>query len=225
MDVSLLMTHLSSYVFPGNERTIADHIVLGVSLGGHAAWQACLNDQRISTVIVVIGCPDYVALMSDRARLSRLESWTSSDPPGSQFLGSRDFPRSLVEAVEKYDPAGMFLGSSFSRTAETLSTNPSKEEQTRLRPLFQRTLQGKRILNMAGGSDKLVPYSCAETFLEWLKAAASNDGWLGPSVFVLEDKVFDGVSHEMSPQMAEEANKFILETLAIRAQPSACPKI
>ena len=41
-DVSLLITHLPSYI-PFRP---AEHIVGGVSLGGHAAWQAVLRELR-----------------------------------------------------------------------------------------------------------------------------------------------------------------------------------
>lgn len=200
-------------------------MVLGVSLGGHAAWHCVLHEPRISTAIIVIGCPDYVALMSDRARLSKLHSWTHSDPPGSQFIGSEDFPPCLVEAVEANDPAGIFMGPLRSRTVETYKRLPSDEEQRHLRPLMQRTLQGKRILNMSGAIDKLVPYKCGEPFLQWLKLALASDGWLGDGVFSLRDIVFDNVGHQMSPQMANEANEFILETMALRSRPAAFSKI
>lgn len=37
-DVSLLITHLASYVFPMSEHIITENMVCGVSLGGHSAW-------------------------------------------------------------------------------------------------------------------------------------------------------------------------------------------
>ncbi|KAL8827975.1 MAG: hypothetical protein Q9191_002860 [Dirinaria sp. TL-2023a] len=224
-DVSLLMTYISSYIFPTANPTIVDHMVLGVSLGGHAAWHCVLHEPRISSAIIVIGCPDYFALMSDRARLSKLHSWTHSDPPGSQFIGSEDFPASLVEAVEAYDPAGIFMGPLRSRTVETYNRLPSDEEQRRLRPLMKRMFQGKRILNMAGAIDKLVPYKCGEPFLRWLKVALASDGWLGDGVFTLQDIIFDNVGHQMSSQMADKANEFILETMTLRSRPVTFAKI
>ena len=210
------MTYISSYIFPKANSTIVDHMVLGVSLGGNAAWHCVIHEPRISAAIIVIGCPDYVGLMSDRARLSKLHSWARSDPPGSQFIGSEDFPPSLVEAVEAYDPACIFMGPLHLRTAESYKKLPSDEEQRRLRPLVQRALQGKRILNMAGAIDKLVPYKCGEPFLRWFKAAVASDSWLGDGVLTLKDIVFDNVGHQMSPQMANEANAFIMETMALK---------
>lgn len=38
VDVSLLITYISSYVFPTSQHTIAMNMVCGVSLGGHSAW-------------------------------------------------------------------------------------------------------------------------------------------------------------------------------------------
>jgi pimeloyl-ACP methyl ester carboxylesterase len=34
--------------------------VLGVSLGGHAAWQVFFNEPRVTAAAVIIGCPDYI---------------------------------------------------------------------------------------------------------------------------------------------------------------------
>jgi hypothetical protein len=34
--------------------------VLGVSLGGHAAWQVFFNEPRVTAAVVIIGCPDYI---------------------------------------------------------------------------------------------------------------------------------------------------------------------
>lgn len=34
--------------------------MLGVSLGGHAAWQVLFNEPRVTAAVVIIGCPDYM---------------------------------------------------------------------------------------------------------------------------------------------------------------------
>ena len=213
MDTSQLLTYAPSYIFPMNSHTITQNMVLGISLGGHAAWQCLFHDPRITTAIIIIGCPDYVRLMSDRARLSKLDSWTKSFPKGSEFFGSKDFPNGLIEAVEKYDPAGLLLGDVASRNDDLYSREPSVMERRGLVPIMKSTLQGKRVLNMAGGADKLVPYKCAEPFLRWLKNATSPNGWFKEGGVVLEDIVFDGVKHEMSPGMVKEVHRFVCETL------------
>ena len=197
------------------------NLVLGVSLGGHAAWHCVMHDPRITAAVVIIGCPDYVRLMSDRARLSKLVTWTSSNPPGSSFLGSTDFPNGLVEAVEKYDPAGLLLGETVSRDDGSYGQNPTVSEQKRLLPLMKRSLQGKRILNLAGGADRLVPYDCGEPFLRWLRNATAPNGWFSKGGVVFEDIIFDGVGHAVSPDMVKEAHRFVIEALGQRPTDSA----
>lgn len=217
-DVSDLIDYLPSYIFPKSERKISDHLVLGVSLGGHATWHCVLHDPRINTAIPIIGCPDYISLMADRARLSKLPSWTSSDPEGSQFLGSEAFPHSLVEAVRKYDPAGLFLSHVDLGTASGPLENgplpePTEEEKKTLRPLLTHCLAGKRILNLSGGLDKLVPYHRGASFLSWLKKAVAPGGWFGDGAVVFEDVIDENAGHEVTPKMMLEAVRFISESI------------
>ena len=196
-----------------SEKSIVNNMVLGMSLGGHAAWHCIMHDPRITTAIVVIGCPDYVRLMVDRASRSKLETWTESAPPGSAFLESSDFPRGLIEAVEKYDPAGLLLGDVTSRDDLTYLQDPTGVEKERITHVMRGSLQGKRILNMSGSADKLVPYRCGEMFLRWLKKAIAPNGWFSDGNVLLEDIVFDGVGHEMSSGMVEEVHRFVIEGL------------
>jgi pimeloyl-ACP methyl ester carboxylesterase len=63
IDTSLLIDHLESYIFTAAKAPIIDqHLVLGVSLGGHAAWQVFFNEPRVTAAIVIIGCPDYMRM-------------------------------------------------------------------------------------------------------------------------------------------------------------------
>ncbi|KAL8668036.1 MAG: hypothetical protein Q9202_000014 [Teloschistes flavicans] len=211
-DTSLLITHLSSYVFSSSDRQIDTNIVLGVSLGGHAAWQCLFHDPRVSAAVIVIGCPDYFSLMTDRARLSKLPSWTHSSPPGTHFLGSRDFPLGLIKAVENFDPAGMLLGRPDRPLRVFDGQAPSAIEQTRLLPMLQQSLQGKRILNLSGDADKLVPYRCGQAFIEWLSLSVAPGSWFAGGV-LLENLIFDRVGHQMSPDMVQSAIRFVAETL------------
>lgn len=151
--------------------------------------------------------------MSDRARLSKRKTWTESDPPGATFLGSADFPNGLVEAVEKYDPARLLLGEVPARSDKSYEKEPSDKEKKRLLALMKSTLQGKRILNLSGRADKLVPYKCGEPFIKWLEKATAPNGWFSDGDLVLEDIIFDGVGHEMSPGMLTKALRFITQTL------------
>lgn len=190
-----------------------EHFALGVSLGGHSVWHCVLHDPRITTGVSVIGCPDYLNLMQDRARLSKLHSWTQSSPPGSTFIGSQDFPQALVEAVETYDPAGLFLGSIRHRTPESYERKPTPEEIKKIAPLMREKLHGKRILLLSGGADKLVPYAQGEAFLRWLKNATGPAGWSSGCDLILRDLIFDGVGHAVGTDMVQQAVYFIAESL------------
>ena len=214
MDTSLLIDYISAYAFPDDSVKISQNIVLGISLGGHAAWHCILHDPRISSAVICIGCPDYARLMSDRARLSKLPTYMNSKPPGSTFIGSNDFPQGLVEAVNKYDPAG-FLWSPLksTRPGQEHLSEVSADDKAVLSPLMARSLGNKRILNLSGGADKLVPYKCSEPFLLWLKKAIGQGGWYEQGGVVLEDMIFDGVGHMVSPEMVPEIIRFIGETM------------
>ena len=198
-------------MFPHNEHILVDHMALGISLGGHCAWQCALHDPRITTVVVVIGCPDYINLMKQRARLSKRDSWWKTSSPGAEFLGSVDFPHGLVEAVKTYDPAGMFIGTNRNSTEHYL--DPTPEQQRTLISLMERTLKGKRILNMAGGDDKLVPYAQGNAFLSWFKRAIGPDGWFEQGDIHFEDHIYHGVGHAMSRDMVNDATAFIIHSL------------
>ena len=219
-DTSLLMDYLPSFVFPKSDRNIVEHLVLGVSLGGHAAWSCLLHEPRVSAGVVIIGCPDYVNLMADRARLSKLPSWTSTDPPGSQFLGSEAFPTSLLDVVSRYDPAGLFLSQTSVQSTvagplrEGPLPKPTETEKQSLRPLLTRCLTGKKVLNLSGGVDKLVPYHRGEVFLQWLKKAIGPGGWFADGAVSFEDIIDQSAAHEVTPKMVDEAVRFISEALA-----------
>lgn len=43
-------------------RSIDSHLALGVSLGGHSAWQLLFAEPRVTAGIIVIGCPDYMSM-------------------------------------------------------------------------------------------------------------------------------------------------------------------
>ena len=68
LDTSLLIDHLGSYVFVDTDGpVIENHLVMGISLGGHAAWQVFFNDPRITAAVIIIGCPDYIRNLSTLA--------------------------------------------------------------------------------------------------------------------------------------------------------------
>jgi len=52
---------VESYIFQGpDEPSIDQHLVLGISLGGHSAWQVLFNEPRVTAAVIIIGCPDYM---------------------------------------------------------------------------------------------------------------------------------------------------------------------
>ncbi|PWW72906.1 hypothetical protein C7212DRAFT_220575 [Tuber magnatum] len=60
-DLRMVVEYLGVYL-----RRVVRHFVVGVSLGGHAAYLA-LALPRVEGVVSVIGCPDFVRLMAARA--------------------------------------------------------------------------------------------------------------------------------------------------------------
>ena len=193
-------------------------MALGISLGGHSVWHLLLHEPCITTGIVVVGCPDYLELMKDRARLSKLSAWTSSKPPGSSFIGSEYFPDALVHAVRKYDPTAYYFGVS-QQFPEKREDSEHHQAQAQL---LDKTLRGKRILNLAGGADKLVPYEKSKRFMNWLRTATGPQGWYRHGAdIVVEDIVYQGVGHEMTSEMLEESVQFLTTSLSKASKTSS----
>jgi pimeloyl-ACP methyl ester carboxylesterase len=231
---------VEGYLFPDDTegmRSIDQHLALGVSLGGHSVWQLMFAEPRVTAGVVVIGCPDYMSefmvpsflrrkglnrvvltvipdLLSDRARLSKLATYSAQDS-GASFLGSRDFPPSLVEACKKYDPKGILFGAS---TVPDVKSSGAEDEPTR--KIVQKHLRGKKFLLCSGGDDKLVPYRCSEPFLKWFKQATET--WFREEGVSVDDRVYPGIGHAFSKDMVADAVSFIVDAVA-NAERSASP--
>ncbi len=67
-DASFLVDFLPAYLFPQDDRTVAEWVITGKSLGGHAAWHVLANDPRIKIGVPFIGMPDYSRLLASRTR-------------------------------------------------------------------------------------------------------------------------------------------------------------
>ncbi|TQS36829.1 hypothetical protein Golomagni_02714 [Golovinomyces magnicellulatus] len=200
VDTSLLIDHLGSYIFQEPDSPNIDHhLVLGVSLGGHSAWQVLLNDARVYSGVVIIGCPDYTSLMSDRAQRSGRES------AGPNFLGSPDFPKSLMEVVQKRDPRGIFFG------FQEVTLDQSDADRKKFRDILDSKLRNKRILLCSGKNDNLVPYRCAEAFLAFLKNASTE--WYSDGNLHIQDKIYPGIGHTFSDDMLRDTVQFVTDTL------------
>lgn len=173
-----------------------------------------MSEHRIRAAMVVIGCPDYVRLMTDRAVRGNLATTTDSDPPGKSFVGSKDFPPSLVEAVKLYDPAGILLGELDPETKVDCRGTPSETEQRRLRPIMREKLAGKKILCLSGAQDRLVPYEQGEPFITWLgQAVDPKTGWCRDQGTELENIVDPNARHEFSETMLKEAERWLCNLL------------
>ncbi|KAI0769162.1 Alpha/Beta hydrolase protein [Irpex lacteus] len=93
LDVSYLIDFLPSYLFPNGERQVSQWLLAGKSLGGHATWIGLTHESRISLAVPIIACPDYMKLMTKRAKYSHVE------------LAPPHFPDSLRQYIAKNDPA------------------------------------------------------------------------------------------------------------------------
>ncbi|KAH9914172.1 Alpha/Beta hydrolase protein [Epithele typhae] len=92
-DVSYLIDFLPAYLFPHGERAVARWMCVGKSLGGHSAWHVLKNDPRVRIGVPVIGCPDYLALVTKRAKAHKLA------------LAPPQLPASLRARIAADDPA------------------------------------------------------------------------------------------------------------------------
>jgi len=215
-DCSALITELPKHL-PSGLPAPSQHIVLGVSLGAHAAWQSVITDRRVTAAVSIIGCPDFQRLMAQRASKSKLADWDNSSPAGTSFFGSASFPDDLVDLVEKTNPAGKLMPIEIQAVLMPPLAVPKPESlapallSTAYKLRLNRTLKGKAVLNLSGGKDKLVPYSASKTFLDYLKAASQNGekGWWKNNQFTLDDIIFKDAGHEATPEMIATSVAFI----------------
>lgn len=189
------------------KRHIDHNMVLGVSLGGHSAWQLLFAEPRVTAGVMVIGCPDYMRLLEDRARLSKLETFTTQDN-GASFFGSKDFPEALINACKKYDPKGILFG-----TGSISSPPISAADQERLRPILDSRIAGKRFQVISGGADKLVPYRTSEPFLNFFKESVAT--WYEDGGCYVEDNVYPGLGHTFIGRMRSDAVRFVLDSVVL----------
>ncbi|KAL2171000.1 hypothetical protein VTG60DRAFT_4015 [Thermothelomyces hinnuleus] len=206
-----LLDLVEGYLFAGDggKRKIDQHLALGVSLGGHSVWQLMFAEPRVTAGVVIVGCPDYMNLLSDRARLSKLSTYTADDG-GASFLGSKDFPPSLVDACKKFDPKAIFFGTD---PVPDITEASSKYHGTALQIMRER-VRGKSFLLCSGGEDKLVPYRCSKPFVDWFSQAGRS--WFREEDLSLSvsDKVYPGIGHEFSSDMIRDSVQFVVDTVA-----------
>lgn len=183
---------------------IHHHIVLGYSLGGHAAWHILLDIPLVRAAAIIVGCPDYAALMEDRAARAGLEDTdhgTDLTRGGAKLLGSRYFPISLMEKVGRYDPGARLFPSAEMQAWMNKRGGDYIEQQKR----NLRSILGKKVLCLFGAEDELVPYSCSRRVLQFVRHAEVD----GQSALV-EEEVFAGAGHEISKEMLARTSGFVI---------------
>ncbi|KXJ87717.1 hypothetical protein Micbo1qcDRAFT_197703 [Microdochium bolleyi] len=202
-------------------KTIDQHLVLGVSMGGHCAWQLLFEDPRFDAGVVVIGCPDYMRLMTNRATSSKLPSTTLSS--SSSFIGSSHFPPALVNAAKRWDPKARIFGTEPVPAAAGSQHSSSSSSSHHTRAALDRTaIRGKKIQVLSGGKDNLVPYAAGEAFLNWFKGVSA--AWYGGgsgeegdgNVVSIEDNLYPEAGHEFSEEMKRDAVRFVVDVVASR---------
>jgi len=184
------------------KKVIDQHLVLGVSMGGHCAWQLLFEDPRVAAGVVVIGCPDYMHLMSARAAKSKLSLDSTS------FIGSVHFPPALVAAAKRWDPKGRVFGTGTIPSPSSAPSSTSAKQAEFCALLDSTAIQGKKIQVLSGGKDNLVPYSAAKPFLDWFKDAIT--GWYKYAGVEVEDNVYPEAGHEFGEDMQKDAVRFVL---------------
>lgn len=205
VDTRLLIDALPGYLFlTGRPPVFDQHLVAGVSLGGHSTWQTLFTDPRVTAGVSIIGCPDFQLLMKDRARLSKRPTYDRATN-GADFLGGGEFPAALVAQCAGFDPKGICFG------AGDVVEAPGEQEQARLRPILDRCVKGKKFLMCTGGADKLVPWRCSEGFTRFFEGAAT--GWYKDGALSVDNRVYEGKGHECSDEMVLDAVKFVCDVV------------
>ena len=114
------MDYLESILFPSGETSVSKWICMGASLGGHSTFISAARDSRISHLVPLVGSPNMVELLRNRA--------LKSGPPLD--FGPPLMPDSLLAYMKRTDPAAHL-----------------------------EAFDGKSLLIISGGTDKLVNYT------------------------------------------------------------------
>lgn len=94
------MNFLAAYLFPKGERTIAEWMSTGISLGGNTTWRQLRADPRIRIAVPIIGLPfeAFGPYLGARAEAAGLQF----KPP--------TFPDSIKAYIESPTPKGAYEG-------------------------------------------------------------------------------------------------------------------
>lgn len=143
--------------------------------------------------------------------MSKLSTYSAQDA-GASFIGSKDFPPSLIDACNKFDPKAIFFGASPVPDSKASTANDETARQ-----ILQTRLQGKRFLLCSGAEDKLVPYRCSEPFLQWFKHATGSS--FKEEEVSVDDRVYPGIGHTFSSDMVTDSVQFVVDAVADADRP------
>ncbi|KAL1886005.1 hypothetical protein Cpir12675_006939 [Ceratocystis pirilliformis] len=210
-DTISLIDVIEGYLFPEDMAKsgsrIDQHMILGKSLGGHTTWQALFKDPRITVGVAIVGCPDFMRLMKDRAQRTKLPTYDPSND-GVTFLGSKHFPPDLVAECRKYDPRGVLFGTT--EIPDDIGSI-SDDEKKRITQTLVDKMGGKKVFVTFGGQDKLVPYSMSKPFLDFLSKATAS--WGGCEAVTLKQKVYEEAGHVFTEPMVLDSLEFLCDVM------------
>ncbi|KAF8458160.1 hypothetical protein BGX38DRAFT_650332 [Terfezia claveryi] len=180
---------------------IAQHIALGVSLGGHAAYLAALHLPKITSAIIVIGCPDYPALMLHRLKQCKLLPPT--DNTNINTISTRYLPNSFLDLITS--------------TSSSLPAHPQLAGSpllTRFGEELLDALEGKKLLVLSGKQDRLVPAELASGFVQSVRKEVQQvGGALFGTGAGIREVLFEGAGHEFTEGMVVEVRGFVRERM------------
>lgn len=117
--------------------------------------------------------------------------------------------------MRRADPAGKLLPS-YLQAPNDGSTKVLPGDYERLSAALDALLKGKTVFALSGGADKLVPYAEGKVFYDFLKSAIGGEdkeGWWKGNNCVFVDRVYDGVGHETTAEMADDAVRFLADVV------------
>lgn len=82
-----------------------------------------------------------------------------------------------------------------------------------MKSIFDETIKGKSLLVCSGLEDDLVPYANSQPFLEFLQTSVRENGWYASGNVRVDDRVYQGVGHEFSSEMAQDSIDWIMDVV------------
>lgn len=183
-DISFLIDFLPSYLFPHGEQAIDRWMLAGISLGGHATWYALQHGE---------------SSLNLRLRKGKMEPLLAEPrlSVGIPIIGCPDY---LALMNGRARASGLKFGPPIlpdSLLEVIKGESPVCAPVTGRNPFF-----GKKILVLAGGNDKLVPWEISESFVERIEVGEKG---------VKRVLVYPDVGHTFTVSMEEDVANFVWE--------------